>query len=103
MKKEQVKVQETVQTHENHGMPRRDFFKLMGGGIFIFFRPFEALDLIGIPAEQARGVPKDYNAFLRIAEDGRIKEQAGFIGLHLSFKMKDWLAFFKVKEAAYSG
>ena len=53
-------------------MKRRDFFKLLGGGIFIFFRPWSALDLFGLPAEQARSLPKDYNAFLRIAEDGTV-------------------------------
>lgn len=79
MKKEQVKDQEVAQTHENHGMPRRDFFKLLGGGIFIFFRPLGTLDLFAIPAEQARGVPKDYNAFLRIAEDGNVTCYTGKI------------------------
>jgi nicotinate dehydrogenase subunit B len=52
------------------GMNRRKFFKLMGGGIFIFFQPWYSLDLFGLPAEQSRSLPKDYNAFLRIAEDG---------------------------------
>ena len=72
MKKEQFKGQESIQTSERQGMPRRDFFKLLGGGIIIFFRPWRALDLIGMPAEQARSLPKDYNAFLRIAEDGTV-------------------------------
>jgi isoquinoline 1-oxidoreductase len=60
-------------------MPRRDFFKILGGGIFIFFRPWGVLDLSGAPAVQARGVPKDYNAFLRIAEDGTITCYTGKI------------------------
>jgi nicotinate dehydrogenase subunit B len=72
MKKEQIKDQESIQTSERHGMPRRDFFKLLGGGIIIFFRPWRALDLIGMPAEQARSLPKDYNAFLHIAENGTV-------------------------------
>ncbi len=32
-----------------------------------------------MPAEQARGVPKDYNAFLRIAEDGTVTCYTGKI------------------------
>jgi nicotinate dehydrogenase subunit B len=79
MKKESTKNQELLQTSENHGMPRRDFFKILGGGIFIFIRPWGTLDLTGSPAEQARGVPKDYNAFLRIAEDGIVTLYTGKI------------------------
>ena len=72
MKKEVTKKQVSSQTTERHGMPRRDFFKLLGSGIIIFFQPWGALDLLGIPAEQARSLPKDYNAFLLIAEDGTV-------------------------------
>jgi isoquinoline 1-oxidoreductase len=79
MKKEQTKDQELLQTSENHGMPRRDFFRILGGGILIFIRPWGALDLIGSPAYQARGVPKDYNAFLRIAENGIVTLYTGKI------------------------
>ena len=79
MKKEQTKDQDVLQTSEHHGMPRRDFFKILGGGIFIFIRPWGMLDLSGTPAVQARGVPKDYNAFLRIAEDGTITCYTGKI------------------------
>ncbi|MCX6253934.1 MAG: molybdopterin-dependent oxidoreductase [Bacteroidia bacterium] len=72
MKKEVTKKQVSLQTPEQHGMPRRDFFKILGSGIIIFFHPWSALDLLGIPAEQARSLPKDYNAFLQIAEDGTV-------------------------------
>jgi isoquinoline 1-oxidoreductase len=72
MKREITKKQVSPQTTEQHGMPRRDFFKILGSGIIIFFHPWSALDLLGIPAEQARGLPKDYNAFLQIAEDGTV-------------------------------
>jgi len=79
MKKDQIKDQDSLQVTESHGMPRRDFFKILGGGIFIFFRPWRAFGLAGLPAEQARGVPKDYNAFLRIAEDGIVTCYTGKI------------------------
>jgi nicotinate dehydrogenase subunit B len=79
MKKNQINDQDSLQVPESHGIPRRDFFKLLGGGLFIFFRPWRAFDLMGLPAEQARGVPKDYNAFLHIAEDGSITCYTGKI------------------------
>ena len=53
-------------------MKRRSFFKIAGGGIFIFFQPWNALDLLSMPAPQGRSLTKDYNAFLHIAEDGTV-------------------------------
>jgi isoquinoline 1-oxidoreductase len=79
MKKEKITDQDQLQTSEDHGMPRRDFFKILGGGIILFIRPWGALDLIGAMTPQARGVPKDYNAFLRIAEDGTVTCYTGKI------------------------
>ncbi len=64
---------------ENSGIPRRDFLKILGGGIFIFFQPWFLVDLSGLPSEQARSLPKDYNAFLRIAEDGTVTCYTGKI------------------------
>ena len=62
-------------SHEkvNVGIPRRNFLKLLGGGIFIFFQPWPYIELSGYTAEQARSLPKDYNAFLQITEDGMVK------------------------------
>jgi isoquinoline 1-oxidoreductase len=54
------------------GIKRRDFFKFLGGGILIFFRPWNAFDIMALPAEQQRALPKDYNSFLHIAEDGTV-------------------------------
>jgi nicotinate dehydrogenase subunit B len=58
-----------------YNLSRREFFKRAGGGIFIFV----ALnDLLFGQEEAARprggrpGVPTDFNAFLRIAENGRV-------------------------------
>src|SRR5664279_5278186 len=79
MKKEQTKDQDLLQSSERRGMPRRDFFKILGTGIIVFIHPWGALDLIGAPSEQARGVPKDYNAFLHIAEDGTVTCYTGKI------------------------
>jgi isoquinoline 1-oxidoreductase len=60
-------------TGKGTGMQRRNFVKLLGGGIFIFFQPWSILDLSDLAVPQARSLPKDYNAFLQIAEDGTVK------------------------------
>ena len=78
MKAEHTKMKDQSAIKKPHGMERRDFFKLLGGGIFIFFRPFEALSFLELPAEQ-KSLPKDYNAFLRIAEDGTVTCYTGKI------------------------
>jgi isoquinoline 1-oxidoreductase len=57
-------------SREIHGMSRRDFFKLVGGGIFIFFQPWDQLELLELEAQQGRSLPTEFNAFLQIAEDG---------------------------------
>jgi nicotinate dehydrogenase subunit B len=54
------------------GMDRRQFLKIMGGGILVFFIPaFPGQVQEALTAETGR-LPKDFNAFLRIAEDGRV-------------------------------
>jgi len=53
-------------------MKRRNFVKVLGGGIVLFFAPWDALDLMAIPAEQRRTLTKDYNAFLHISEEGTV-------------------------------
>jgi isoquinoline 1-oxidoreductase len=79
MKKEiNVKKAES-QSPDRHGMPRRDFFKILGGGIIMFVYPWGTMDLISAPGEQARSLTKDYNAFLHIAEDGTITCYTGKI------------------------
>ncbi len=54
------------------GIRRRDFFKLLGGGIYILFNLGDAMELSAAEAGQRRSLSKDYNAFLRIAEDGTV-------------------------------
>lgn len=72
MKKRDINVSPLSDSSEKTGMKRRNFLKLIGGGIIIFFQPWSSLDLLGMPAEQARSLTKDYNAFLQIGEDGMI-------------------------------
>lgn len=63
----------SLKSGKSRGIPRRDFFKILGSGIIIFFRPWRALDLLSMPAEQRRSLPSDYNAFLHISEDGTVQ------------------------------
>ncbi len=60
-------------------MKRRNFVKLLGGGIFIFFQPWNALDLLAAPLQERRTLTKDYNAFLHIAQDGTVTCYTGKI------------------------
>ena len=59
---------------------RRDFFKRLGGGILIFL----SLDLLLAQEEGGRfrgrpALPSDFNAFLKIGEDGRVTCYTGKI------------------------
>ncbi len=52
-------------------LDRREFFKVAGTGIFILYTLWDT----SIFAQERRGrqhLPKDFNAFLRIGEDGRV-------------------------------
>ncbi len=57
----------------NFPLSRRNFLKKAGSGIFILFMVGEAP---GFAAEENRrrrpGIPTDFNAFLRIADDGKV-------------------------------
>jgi nicotinate dehydrogenase subunit B len=59
-------------------LDRRNFLKLLGPGVYFFF----ALeDAIALDQERggARGYPADFNAYLRIGEDGRVTCYTGKI------------------------
>ncbi len=55
---------------DSTGLDRREFLKLLGGGIFICFSVGGAFPLQ--EGRRRRGYPEDFNAYLRIGEDGRI-------------------------------
>jgi isoquinoline 1-oxidoreductase len=57
-------------------LDRREFIKLLGGGIFVFFT---VGDYSLLTAQERRGYPTDFNAYLRIGEDGRITVYSGKI------------------------
>lgn len=62
----------SAQPVERHQIRRRDFFKLLGGGIIIVLETWDPYELMALPAEQRRALPSDFNAFLWIAEDGSV-------------------------------
>ena len=58
---------------------RRDFFRIIGGGLYVFFQISNPFEIISAEAEQRRSLTDDYNAFLRIAEDGEVSCMVGKI------------------------
>jgi nicotinate dehydrogenase subunit B len=57
---------------ERNSINRRDFFRLLGGGIFIFIQPWDPFDLMVQQTRQRRSLPSDFNAFLQITEEGTV-------------------------------
>jgi nicotinate dehydrogenase subunit B len=64
---------------KRRGMPRRDFFKILGSGIIVYFLPRCASDGTPAAVPLERELPKDYNAFLLIGEDGTVSCFSGKI------------------------
>jgi nicotinate dehydrogenase subunit B len=58
-------------------LDRRDFIRLLGGGIIVLFNA-DLSDLLG-QETRTRGYPTDFNAYLRIAGDGRVTIYSGKI------------------------
>jgi isoquinoline 1-oxidoreductase len=56
-------------------MDRRSFIKLFGGGVVVFV----SLGPSALLAQERRGYPTDFNAYLRIGEDGRVTVFSGKI------------------------
>ena len=77
MRDEKSTVFETPSLRTGFAVDRRDFLKLIGGGIIVFFTS-DTTDLFG---QEVRGpsYPTDFNAYLRIAEDGKVTVFSGKI------------------------
>jgi isoquinoline 1-oxidoreductase len=58
---------------------RREFLKLLGPGIYVFFTVEELFPFEEQARGGARGYPDDFNAYLRIGEDGKVTCFAGKI------------------------
>ena len=68
----------SMQNDFSSGLNRRRFLKTLGGGIFVFF------SYSMLPAQERRTpggqtIPTDFNAFVRIAPDGRVSCLTGKI------------------------
>ena len=72
MKKDETLNMVSAPGKKRRGMQRRDFFKLIGSGIIVCFMPRCASDGTPLAAPLERDLPKDYNAFLLIGEDGTV-------------------------------
>jgi len=59
------------------GISRRNFFRFAGGGVFIFFSTWDPVKLLALQTASREEAPPDFNAFLRINEDGTV---SGFTG-----------------------
>jgi hypothetical protein len=46
MKKTRINKGESARSEKYNSLQRRDFFKLLGGGIFIFFQPWNPLKFL---------------------------------------------------------
>jgi len=62
-------------------MDRRNFVKLLGGGIVVCVNlgPLTLFNSSAEPAAQGRGYPEDINAYLHIGEDGQVTLYSGKI------------------------
>jgi isoquinoline 1-oxidoreductase len=72
MKTTEIGKNVSAESAESHAIGRRDFFKLLGAGIFIVFESWDPYELLALPPEQRRALPSDFNSFLWIAEDGSV-------------------------------
>jgi isoquinoline 1-oxidoreductase len=66
------RITEPSSDRRRSGLQRRDFLKYLGGGILIIFTPLEACRNMSEPSQASDSLPKDFNAFLHIAEDGTV-------------------------------
>ena len=64
-------VKKTQDTRTDFLLNRRDFIKITGAGIFVFFAIGD-MDVFGQPRGFGSDYPEDFNAYLRIGEDGRV-------------------------------
>jgi isoquinoline 1-oxidoreductase len=66
---------------EAKAIDRRDFVKVLGGGILVTVNlgPLTLFNSTAEPAYQGRGYPEDINAYLHIAEDGKVTLYSGKI------------------------
>jgi len=80
MKRKQRESKQNLATTRNpFDVKRRDFFKLLGGGVVVYMSTQNPSELLALPLAQRREVPSDFNAFLTIYEDGKVLCHVGKI------------------------
>ena len=60
-------------------MDRRDFIKLVGGGLFVLFTYRDSFAYVQQQQRRRQDLPTDFNAFLKVGEDGRVACYTGKI------------------------
>jgi isoquinoline 1-oxidoreductase len=107
--KKQESIGENINSeNEKLILKRRDFFKFAGagvGGLYVFFRAGSSFGFMAETAPEKRSLPTDYNAFLRIDENGTVNcftgkiEMGQGVGTSLAQMLADELdvAFENVK------
>lgn len=78
MKNEECEYNELCLPTTALSLERRDFLKLLGGGIVVIFTVGD-WSVLTAREQRGRGYPTDFNAYLRIAEDGRVSIYSGKI------------------------
>jgi nicotinate dehydrogenase subunit B len=71
MKKDEYLEMDFTDNQSDFQIDRREFLKIAGGGIFILFTVWDS-SLFSQESRGRRNLPSDFNAFLRIGEDGRV-------------------------------
>ncbi|HYQ58432.1 MAG TPA: molybdopterin cofactor-binding domain-containing protein [Draconibacterium sp.] len=71
--------QEFINNNLSPSIKRRDFLRLIGGGLFVLFNAAATLKMFAAEGDQRRGIPDDFNAFLRIHDDGKVSCYTGKI------------------------
>lgn len=77
MKTENINTTANFESPAQTEIKRRSFFKLLGGGIFVFFSTWDPIKLIASSSKKMEEDAPDYNAFIRIDENGTVH---GFTG-----------------------
>jgi len=79
MKNDKYYRDELPENNPTFEVDRRDFVKILGAGLFIYFQLGSFLTGLAAETEQRRSLPTDFNSFLHIGEDGKITALVGKI------------------------
>lgn len=82
------KSEQALKEQNFFALSRRDFLKISGTGLFIFFFAGDPLELVAdLQGQRRQGeYPSDFNAYLLIGEDGRVRCFSGKVELGQGIK-----------------